>query len=149
MTSQRKVLCEDRPLAEGASCAGGNTAYTRPPEQRLQGRHFQLSTAWAMGMVLCNQVTCYSLELRPCRQWHSKQSHSIPLSSWSHSKVLFSKTMWALMRVSPNENYFLQVVLNLFCTFTVVSWPLLCIIAEKSFYPAADSLSAEHSSSGS
>lgn len=106
-----------------------------------------------------NQGTCSSLEHRPCRQQQSKQSHSISLSPQAHTKVLFSKTMWVLMRIGPNENYFLKVVLNLFCTFTVVSWPLLCSLAGswpllcslagKSFYPAADSLWAEHSTSGS
>lgn len=50
------------------------------------------------------QSTITSLELRPCRQWQSKQSHSFSLSSWAHSKVLFPKTMWALTGVSPNEN---------------------------------------------
>lgn len=64
-------------------------------------------------------------------------------------KSYFQKQCEHLWELSPNENYFLQVVLNLFCTFTVVCWPLLCSISGKSFYPAADSLSAEHSSSGS
>lgn len=58
-----------------------------------------------MWLVLCNQVIHCSLELRPCRQCKSKQSDLTPLSWYSHSKVLFSKTMWALRRVSPSEKW--------------------------------------------
>lgn len=95
------------------------------PRAGALGKALQLSAAWAMGLALCNPVTHGSLELRPCRQCQSKQSDLTPLSWCSHSKVLFSKTTWALRRVSPNENDSLQVALNLFGTFRVVSWPLL------------------------
>lgn len=51
-----------------------------------------------------------------------------------------SKSQWKLLFARGAKSLF---------TFTVVSWPLLCSISGKSFYPAADRLSAEHSSPGS